>query len=97
MGPYPGKKAYASPKEAAVPLFAMRASAVLARCPLGHRVFLRRQKEGVWEGFSRPFLASTVDFLPGQQENGSEQSTKVGDDSVFFSHPDIDTVFLCTN
>jgi len=94
MGPCPGKKAFASPKEAAVPLFPMWASAVLARFPLGHRVSLRRKKEGVWEGFSRPFLASVPAFLPGQQESGSEQSTKVGDDPVFFTHTDTDTVFL---
>ena len=39
--PCPGRKAFASPKMAAIPLFLMRASAVSARVSLSPRVSLR--------------------------------------------------------
>jgi hypothetical protein len=44
--PCPGKKAFASPKKAVVPLFLMRASAVSARRSLCRRVSLRKRRRG---------------------------------------------------
>jgi hypothetical protein len=77
MVPCPGKKTFASPKKALVPLFPVRASAFSAQRFLCHRVSLRRQRGGNREDFSRPFLASAPAFLPGQQENGSERPTNL--------------------
>jgi hypothetical protein len=71
MIPCPGKKAFASPKKALLPLFPMRASAVSVRRSLGHRASLRKRRGENFEGFSRPFLTSAPAFLPGQQENFS--------------------------
>jgi hypothetical protein len=79
-GPVPGKKAFAPPKKAVIPLFPMRASAVSVRLSLCHRVSLQKGRRENEIGFSRPFLTSAPAFLPGQQGDGFERSTKFGED-----------------
>jgi len=83
--PCPGKKAFASPKKGAVPLFQMRASAVSALLSLCHRISLRRQGKGSLESFSQPFLTSAPAFLPGQQGDRAERPTKWEMIHFFFS------------
>ena len=75
--PCPGKKAFASPKKAVVPLFPRRASAVSARESLCLRFRLRKRIGRSRGGFSRPFLASAPAFLPGQQRDGIKGLTEL--------------------
>jgi len=69
--PCPGKRAFASPKKAGVPLSPGRASAVISPAiPFPPRLFAERKQDGHRKVASGPFCLQRLLFRPGNEKTG---------------------------